>query len=120
MGYNFTSVFNEWNGQDGVKDPIIIPWCAERAAVWVHADDSAKKDHAKLILANQIRTIWVYRKDGKMAGADQLRALSYVLQDIMQKFRQHPNRRHYKVIVHGLPPRTAIRVEEYQVRVPKN
>ena len=118
VGYSFTTVFSVWNGQDGIKDPEIISWCQANDTIWVHADDSAKRDHAKLILASQIRTVWVYRRDGKMSGADQLRALAFALQEIMARFRQHQTRRHYKVTVHGQLPHTAIRIDEYEIKPP--
>jgi hypothetical protein len=57
VGYQVTSVFKEWDGQNAVKDPIIIKWCGDNNHVWVDADDSAKKNHAKEIVAIQIRTL---------------------------------------------------------------
>ncbi|MCI0860235.1 MAG: hypothetical protein J4N81_16015, partial [Chloroflexi bacterium] len=119
VGYNFTSVHDEWASAPGIKDPVIIDGVREHNAVWVHADDSSKKDHAKLIIDNQIRTLWVYRKGGKMTGADQLRVLSYTLQQIIDNFHHWPNRRHYKLIPFGANPMMRIRIERYEITPPK-
>jgi len=47
VGYNVTSVHKAFNGQSGVKDPVIIEWCKVNNATWVHADDKARKEHKK-------------------------------------------------------------------------
>lgn len=118
MGYNFTSVYNQWNGAAGIKDPEIINWVGDEEVVWVNADDSAKKDHAKLIIGNQIRTLWVYRKKGAMTGADQLRTLSYALPGVIENFNHWPNRKHYKLIPFGANPMLRIRIERYEIKPP--
>ena len=115
VGYNFTSVFEEWAGAAGIKDPEIIAWCGDRNAVWVHKDDSAKKDHQKLIISNQIRTLWIYRKNGILSGKDQLRTLAFTLQDQIDDFNQYPNRRHYKLTVHGANPHPKISRKTYGI-----
>lgn len=80
----------------GAKDPEIIDWCREQDAVWVHADDRAKKEHRALLQRSGIRTVWVYRKQGKMTGREQLRVLSFVLPKLLDCWRRHPGIRHYR------------------------
>ena len=116
VGYDFTSVALVWPGQSKVEDSEIIEWCKNNNAVWVHADDRARRKHATLILTSQIRTVWVYRRDGKMSGADQLRILSYFLQEILNRFRTTPNKRHWKIKSLGNPPHPGLGIEEYALK----
>jgi hypothetical protein len=113
VDYQFTSIFKVWEGKDGIKDPEIIDWCGDHDHVWVHADDRAKREHRKQIISLNIRTIWVYRKDGKMTGAQQLRALSFRIEDIGREFLTKPGIRHYKLGVHGQSEALAMKVEAY-------
>ena len=109
--YNVTSVYKAFNGQSGIKDPNIIEWCRINNATWVHADDKARKEHKKDILTAQIRFLWVYRPGGIMSSKDQLRILSYVLPDLIDKFMNNPKNLHYKASSHGEAPRKRIRLE---------
>lgn len=109
--YNATSVYKAFNGQSGVKDPVIIEWCRVNNTTWVHADDKARKEHRKDILTAKIRFLWVYRPGGIMSGKEQLRILSYVLPDLIDKFMNNPKKLHYKVSAHGEAPRKKIRLE---------
>lgn len=109
--YNVTSVYKAFNSQLGIKDPVIIEWCKFNDATWVLADDKARKEHRKDILTSNIRFLWVYRPGGIMSSKDQLRILSYVLPDIIDKFFNNPRKLHYKVSVHGEAPRKRIRLE---------
>lgn len=83
-------------GRKGVKDPEIVEWCRERQAVWVHADDRARRQHKAQLQTSGIRTLWVYRKRGQMTGKEQLRILAFVLPLLFQNWEQHPAARHYK------------------------
>lgn len=94
VGYRFTTVVDALG--TSTKDPAIIDWCRERDAVWVHADDRAKKEHRALLQRSGIRTVWVYRKRGKMTGWEQLRVLSFVLPKLLERWQQHPGVRHYR------------------------
>ena len=96
VGYRFTYV-TEVFARDAVKDPEIIEWCRAQEAVWVHADDRARKQHRTLIQRSGIRTVWVYRRHGRMTGRDQLRILSFVLPHLLQEWATHPTARHYRV-----------------------
>ena len=83
-------------GRKGATDPEIIKWCRDYNAVWVHADDRAKKQHKVLLETNAIRTLWVYRSGGKMSGKEQLRILSFVLPKLIRNFQARPTDRHYR------------------------
>lgn len=83
-------------GREGTLDPEIITWCREHQAVWIHADDRAKRKHKVLLETNAIRTLWVYRIGGKMSGKEQLRILSFVLPKYIENMRVNPKVRHYK------------------------
>ena len=94
--YNVTTVYEAFNNRSGVQDPEIIAWCNSNDAVWVHADDSARKEHKKDIVTSGIRFLWVYRPRGMMSSS---------------QFMDHPRRLHYKVSAHGELPRKKIRLE---------
>ena len=84
-------------GQKGVKDPEIIEWCRQNGAIWVHADDRARKQHKALLLTSGIGTIWIYRKRGAMTGKEQHRILAFILPLLIQKLDESPKVRHYRV-----------------------
>ncbi|MXX93734.1 MAG: hypothetical protein F4Y63_09870 [Chloroflexi bacterium] len=84
-------------GQKGVKDPEIINWCQENGAVWIHADDRARKQHRALLQTSGISTVWVYRRRGAMTGKEQLRILSSALPRLIDSWQKSPNDRHYQV-----------------------
>jgi len=105
----------EFIGLSKVKDDEhIIPWLADHDAIWIHADDNAKVEHAKMIVARQVRTVWVWRKGGRMSQRDQLRILAYILPDILDRFRR-ARHRHYEVRVHGEPPHQRISIKDFQL-----
>lgn len=106
--YNVTSVREAFQGRLGVDDPEVISWCSQHHAVWVHADDRARKQHREELVAAGIRSRFVYRPSGQMTTKEQLRILSYVLEDLADRFCQHPKRLHYMAAVHGEKPRKRI------------
>ena len=83
-------------GRKGTLDPDIISWCRENDAIWIHADDPAKRKHKVLLETNAIRTLWVYRIGGQMSGKEQLRILAFVLPKFIENMRANPKVRHYK------------------------
>ena len=111
VSYNVTSVYKAFKGQSGVKDPHIIGWCKVNNATWINADDKARKEHRKDILTAKIGFLWVYRPSGKMSSKEQLRILSYVLPDLIDKFMNNPKKLHYKASAHGEAPRKRIKLE---------
>ena len=95
VGYNISTISDEF-GRTGVKDPEIIEWCKLNDAVWIHADDSAKREHKKLLQTSGIRTLWIYRKRGGMAAREQLRIISHALPRLMRGYGEQPRIRHYR------------------------
>ena len=91
VGYDFTVA------EKGAQDPEIIEWCRANQAVWIHADDRARKEHRVLLQTSGIRTLWVYRQHGRMTGREQLRILSFVLPHFLKAQAERPAVRHYKV-----------------------
>lgn len=83
-------------GSDSIKDPEIIAWCQESEAVWIHADDRARKEHGALVVRSGIRTLWVFRPGGRMTAREQLRILAFVLPRLLERYESHPRRRHYR------------------------
>ena len=114
--YNATSVHRAFKGKAGVKDPVIIKWCKSNNATWVHADDKARKEHKKDILTSKIGFLWIYRPGGIMSSKDELRILSYVLPDLIDKFLNSPKKLHYKASAHGEAPRKRIRLEPITIQ----
>lgn len=110
VGYNFASVFDAFSGRPRVLDPEIIDWAKDHNAVWIHADDKAKKKHRAQILGAGIRTLWIYRRRGKMSSRDQLRILSYVLPNLIEQYDKQPARLHYEASSHGQPHQSRIRL----------
>ena len=118
VGYRvvLVSEINEFQGLLRVTDDKLIPWMGDRAAIWIHADDNAKREHKKLLVAHAVRTLWVYRPKGVMSSREQLRALSYVLDDFLERLRAQPRKRHYELrIIHGAPHRTRIQLKPFEL-----
>ena len=117
VGYPVTLVGDiaEFAGVVGVKDEQLIPWMGRYDAVWVHADDDAKRRHRKLLVAHAVRTLWVRRPKRGMSSRQQLRVLSYVLDDVLQRLQTQPRTRHYEVSAHGAPGRTRIRLRSFEL-----
>jgi hypothetical protein len=112
VGYNtftFTDV-DEFKDRIKVDDEEIIPWCGIHNAVWVHADDNAKREHKKLLEEHHCRTVWVYRPNGKMSSKDELRALAYCLPRILHKLKKH---QHIAIRVYGVPPEHGYKVTPF-------
>ena len=95
VGYRIETVREVWQ-QEGIKDPEIIAWCRENDAVWIHADDRARKAHGVELQTSGIRTLWIRRPGGAMTGREQLRILSFVLPKLADKLRKQRKVRHYE------------------------
>ena len=117
VGYPITLVheISSFEGVVGVKDEQLIPWMGDHNAVWIHADDEAKRRHGKLLLAYAIRTFWVRRPKRGMNSRQQLRVLSYVMDDFLQRLQTQPRKRHYELSMHGAPVRTRIRLRSFEL-----
>ena len=95
VGYNIADVETAF-GHKGVKDPEIIEWCRTNQAVWIHADDRARRQHKAQLLTSGIRTIWIFRPRGRMTGKEQLRILAFVLPKMIEALGQGARHRHYR------------------------
>jgi len=118
VAYRVTLVsdIDDFQGVPRVTDELLIPWMGDRKAVWIHADNNAKRKHRKLLLAHAVRTLWLYRPKGAMSSRQQLRALSYVLEDFLERLRSQPRKRHYALrIIHGAPHRTPIQLKAFDL-----
>ena len=85
LGYKVTSVKESFPNHVRVPDEEIIDWLAARGrqnAVWVTADEDAKKTHAKLILARGISVMWVFRPKKGLSGLQELQLLSLVIEHV--------------------------------------
>ena len=108
VGYNITSVETAFE-KDGVKDPEIITWCRNQQAVWIHADDRAKRQHKVLLETSGIRTLWIFRKKGSMTGKEQLRIIAYVLPQLADKWQRSPGTRHYRASATNILSKPSLR-----------
>ena len=95
VGYNIFDVETAL-GRKGVKDPEIIEWCRANQAIWIHADDRARRRHKAQLLTSGIRTILVFRPRGQMTGKEQLRILAFVLPKMIERLEQGARDRHYR------------------------
>ena len=67
-------------------------------------------------MAHQIRTLWVRRPKQGMSSRQQLRMLSYVLDDFLQRLQEQPRIRHYELTTHGTPGKTRIRLRPFELK----
>ncbi len=95
VGHNVVTVRDALAGL-GVLDPDIIAWCQNNDATWIHADDQARKAHRALLQTSGIRTLWLYRRGGRMTSKEQLRILSFVLPKLLDNWQRRPAVRHYR------------------------
>lgn len=115
VGYDVVIVPEAFPSRVRVVDPDIINWCRDHNAIWVHADDKARKEHGKQIIASRIAFLWVYRPGGIMSAREELRLLSYVLPDFIDKLETQSKRRHYRASVHGEACRPRIRLQSIDI-----
>ena len=95
VDYNFVDVLTEF-GRREVKDSEIIAWCQDQGAVWVHADERARRQHRALLQTSNVRTILIHRPGGRMTGREQLRILSYVLPKFLENIKSNMSQRHFR------------------------
>ena len=98
IGYNISSVMDVFGRRDdGVKDPEIIEWCRTNQAIWIHADDRARREHRVQLQTSGIGTIWVHRPGGRLTAREQLRILAFALPRMIDTLTQGSRHRHYRV-----------------------
>lgn len=59
IGYPITSWHEEFKGEQGTKDPWLIPYLGAKKYVWITKDDEAKKEHESEIRTAGISVVWV-------------------------------------------------------------
>lgn len=59
VGYSITCWHEEFQQQQGIKDPFIIPHLGVKHYTWITKDDEAKKEHENEIRVANISVIWV-------------------------------------------------------------
>lgn len=59
FGYPIVSWRNEFNGEEGRKDPWLIQQMGAKGLSWVTKDDEAKREHEAEIRAARISVVWV-------------------------------------------------------------
>lgn len=100
VGYSVHTV-DDVLGRRGVKDPEIINWCGENEAVWIHADDNARREHARLINSAKISTVWVPRPKKGLSAKQQLSRLAYKMQAIESRVAGSKRPVHLKLSASG-------------------
>ena len=93
VGYRIDSTVSVFQ-RSGTKDPEIIDWCRDNDAVWINADNRARKQHKAKLQASRVRTLWIRRPKGNMSGREQLRIISSALPIVIDRLGK-PTRRHF-------------------------
>lgn len=82
-GFDITSVQQEFEGRSGVDDREIIDWLGQygrQKSVWITADKSAAKAHAKCLLAKQNSVLWIYRPKKGLSKLQELQIISLLIE----------------------------------------
>ena len=93
VGYRIDSAVSVFQ-RFGTKDPEIIDWCRDSDAVWINADNRARKQHKAKLQASRVRTLWIRRPRGNMSGREQLRIISCALPIVIDRIGKS-TRRHF-------------------------
>lgn len=59
FGYPIISWYEEFQGQQGLKEPYLIPYLGAKEYTWITKDDEAKREHENEIRTAGISVIWV-------------------------------------------------------------
>lgn len=59
VGYPITCWYEEFQQQQGFKDPYLIPYLGAKGYTWITKDDEAKKEHENEIRTAGISVVWV-------------------------------------------------------------
>jgi hypothetical protein len=59
VDYPITCWYEEFQQQQGFKDPLLIPHLGAKGYTWITKDDEAKKEHETEIRAAGISVVWV-------------------------------------------------------------
>lgn len=116
VGYNATSTRNVFDSRLGVSDREIIEWASASNALWVYADDKPKRETAKAILAQGVRTLWIYRPSARMSAREQLAVIAHMLPDLLNRLASPDSvATHFRMDARGGFPRPRYTLSEYQL-----
>lgn len=123
VGYPITCWCEEFQWQQGFKDPYIIPYLGAKHYTWITKDDEAKKEHEQEIRVAHISVVWVYGLDrdinkpkhNKITVKDLHRILTDKLDDI-RTIIEESNKPKYFTLgmqVDGKPRLSRTTLEDY-------
>ena len=115
VGYNATSTRNVFDNRQGVTDREIIEWAGASRALWVYSDDKPKRENAKTILTEGVRTLWVYRPRGVMSGREQLAIIAHLLPDLLDRLAAADAAAHFRMDALGGFPRPRYSLRAYEL-----
>ena len=123
VGHPITSWSEEFAGQQGLKDPYLIPYLGGKGYTWITKDDRAKREHEPEIRAAQISVVWVSGlerptntpKQNKVTVKDLHRMLTDKL-DVLEQAITGSNKPQYFTLgmrVDGIPRLTKTTLEVF-------
>ena len=115
VGYNATSTRNVFDNRQGVTDREIIEWAGASSALWVYSDDKPKRESAKTILTEGVRTLWVHRPRGVMSAREQLAIVSHLLPERLDRLSSPDSPGHYRMDALGGFPRPRYSLRSYEL-----
>jgi predicted nuclease of predicted toxin-antitoxin system len=59
VGHPITCWHEEFHGQQGLKEPYLIPYLGAKSYTWITKDDEAKKEHESEIRTAGINVVWL-------------------------------------------------------------
>lgn len=108
-------------GLIGRRDEFIIPWLSQRGYVWITADEAARKQHAHLMVQNQLSVVWVRGMNRKSSAGTRLstrglhRVITVRIDDIATKVSEADGPRHFALGMSGKRV-TLERLQEQRIR----
>jgi hypothetical protein len=115
VGYNATSTRNVFDNRQGVTDREIIEWAGASSALWVYSDDKPKRESAKTILTEGVRTLWVYQPRGVMSGREQLAIIAHLMPDLLDRLGVADAPAHFRMDALGGFPRPRYSLRAYEL-----
>lgn len=115
VGYNATSTRNVFDNRQSVTDREIIEWAGASNAVWVYSDNKPKRESAKTVLSEGVRTLWIYRPRGGMSAREQLAVVSYLLPDLLDRLSKPNSATHFRMDAGGGFPHPRYSLRAYEL-----
>ncbi|MBI2918678.1 MAG: hypothetical protein HYY01_11915 [Chloroflexi bacterium] len=88
-----------------MPDPTVVPWLALQQAVWVTADERARRQWAEEIRRAGIPVIWVHRPKEGLSRKALLLLLLWVLDPILTEVAKARGPRHFRASFSGKRPK---------------